>query len=154
MAGIAKQFEKFIKILREQAELSADSLIGQDDTKSENLEAPPNTSVDTNDWNAEEVRLHFSRQDIYQDYIGCIEKSGTIAEAIGYKAQGDFLAQLERDYKLKKLGRIRSVFIAASRRFSHGLPNGVITKGIFRDAERWFNKDKAAKDSSGTLIIG
>jgi hypothetical protein len=143
MAQLDPQFVKFINFLIDQAKASEDYLRAQGTTKSENLggkDAPAKHSDETPN-NAEEVRTHFLRTQIYQNYINCIEKEKPTYEAIANKLQGDFLAQLERDYKSQRLSRVRSSFMEASRRHGHGHPQGVIKNGIFRNVENWVRRE-------------
>jgi hypothetical protein len=141
MISVDPKFKKFIDQLIDQAKDSADYLRDQGTTRSENLggsDAP--ARFGENNWNAKEVREHFSREGIYKAYIACIEQGKPTNEAIAAKLQGDFLAQLERDYKTSRVTRVRSAFLTASRRAGHGDPEGVIKNGIFKTIENWVTR--------------
>jgi hypothetical protein len=150
MAQLDAQFVKFINYLVDQAKSSEDSLRAQGTCKSENYggkEAPAKFS-DENPNNAEEVRNHFLRTQIYQNFINCIEEHKPTYEAIANKLQGDFLAQLERDYKSQRLTRVRASFMEASRRHGHGDPQGVIKNGILRNVENWVRREGPREDTT------
>jgi hypothetical protein len=94
MAQLDPQFVKFINYLVSQAKASENYLRGQSVSQHENYggaDAPGR--FNGTDWNADEVRNHFLRTQIYQNYINCIEQGKPIYEGIANKLQGDFLAQ-------------------------------------------------------------
>jgi hypothetical protein len=76
------------------------------------------------------VRKFFARDGLAKDYSKAIESAGTVADLQSAKLQSDLLSSLERDFKLSRRSRIRSLAAEASRRSAHGAADGPVAKGI------------------------
>lgn len=75
----------------------------------------------------------YDREEIHQDFRDAVRggsQQGAAGDFSVVVVQGDFLASLERAFRMRHLGPVRARLHAAGRRRGHGHVNGVYSAGL------------------------
>jgi len=80
----------------------------------------------------------FVRTENNADYVEAVSATprGVLSDTIVSKAQVDYLASMERSFRLRHLSQVRAAFHAAGRRRGHGHTNGLFVKILPEYLER------------------
>jgi hypothetical protein len=124
MPGIDPTFTKICQQLVQAGKAAESSMRNLQSAPPENLGCPSLSEA--------AIRTHFDRTEstrLYQDTLDG-DKKLPVKMTIAAKLQNDFLASVERDFKLLRTRRVRSVLLEAVRRGGHGSDDGPIVAGI------------------------
>ena len=94
-----------------------------------------------------QVTEKFDRMSIGENYQKCIasgQDPGTIGDVVSLKMQGDYIAAMERGFRVRWASPIRCLAHAMARRKGHGHD-----KGIFKDGVIGFAQDAIKAGQGG-----
>lgn len=85
---------------------------------------------DGNLFDVEDIRQAFDRTALNDQYIAMLTDRGVVSDGIAIRAQLDQLSAMERSFRQRHTGPLRSAMHAASRRRGHGHGNGLFNDKI------------------------
>lgn len=141
MATIDGKFQKITQKMIDQSQGSSKGLRNLQGVPVENFGLPKLTQDQIHD-----LFLRAGLEQAYQQVIDTTIK-GKLQDGFAIKMQSDFLSRCERDFKLRKLPRIRSIMMQAARRDGHGHADGVINKVIVDQPKKMLQREDKALGS-------
>lgn len=89
----------------------------------------PGSIEDNSD--SEQVTAAFDRTPISENYQACLRPSqGTAGDAVSLKIQGDYVACMERAYRMSVASPVRCIGHSLARRVGHSRPDGIFTGSV------------------------
>ncbi len=144
---VRERFQALIQALRNRA--LAVAAAAKNDGQAQNLR------MDKADWSGDLLDITgmssaFSREehsDDVQEAIKDAQTPGTVGDLQASVLQGEYLACVERAYRLLHSSRIRLTLHAAARLAGHGHENGLFQKGVQGTIEDILIKSKSLSNT-------
>jgi len=144
LADVRQRFSDVIRWLAESATRGYEAI--------RNTEQRKDTFPDKNGWTGDPFDVEtfgklFDRTEHDTDMLTVVratEAPGVVGDLQLITLQGDYLATLERAYRLKMTSRCRAIAHAATRQRGHGHDGGLFIKGLLGQMSRLA---KLSKDS-------
>lgn len=125
-------FQKLLQELQKHAKKMATVFEG-DEKEQPQWQMPPMRDWDGNVLDITKMHKPFARDELNEQYKDALhDDTATTADCMGTKVQLDYMAMMERAFRLRHTTLIRSVMHAAGRIKAHGDDAGVHTGGVLQ----------------------